>query len=86
MSLDDESQFIKALVEINSDGYDELNWLKENYKLFKTTLVWPMGLPFISRSVMSNLSLQIKFHSLYKELLKKHPHKMDNRACEIIFI
>ncbi len=86
MTFDNESQFISALMEMNDDGYDELSWLKKNYKLFKTTLNWPIGLPYIMRGNLNSSSLRDKFYTLYSELLAKHPHKIDNVVCEIIFI
>ena len=65
----DESPYIKALLEISSDGFEERDWLYRNFKLYKKTLNWPYNLPPIGRSNLVKGTLREKFHSTYQEIL-----------------
>ncbi len=61
----DETLFLKALSIINSGNYDEKTWLKNNFELFKQTLIWPVNLPPISRSIIKEGSLMLKFNESF---------------------
>ena len=73
-----EEFYLKALVEINDDYYDEKQWLIKHFDLYKQTLNWPDGLPPIGRSNLTKGTLREKFHSTYKSLLYEFEHEFDN--------
>ena len=74
----DESPYIKALLEISSDDFEERDWLYRNFKLYKETLNWPYNLPPIGRSNLVKGTLREKFHSTYNEILNEFEYIMDN--------
>ncbi|WP_339611013.1 hypothetical protein [uncultured Planktosalinus sp.] len=76
----DENLFLKALSSINSDNYDEKTWLKNNFELFKQTLIWPVNLPPISRSMMVEGSLMLKFNETYNEILSEYEYVLNNKT------
>jgi len=59
----DESPYIKALLEISSDDFEERDWLYRNFNLYKETLIWPKNRPPIGRSNLMKGTLREKFHS-----------------------
>jgi hypothetical protein len=75
----DESPYIKALLEISSDDFEERDWLYRNFNLYKETLNWPKNLPAIGRSNLVKGTLREKFHSTYNEILQEFDYIMDNR-------
>jgi lipoate synthase len=76
----DENLFLKALSSINSDNYDEKTWLKNNFELFKQTLIWPENLPPINRSMMVKGSLMLKFNETYNEILSEYDYVLNNKT------
>jgi hypothetical protein len=79
----DESPYIKALSEINSDGFQERDWLYRNLNLYKETLNWPNNLPPIGRSNLVKGTLREKFNSTYKEILQEFEYILDNKLKTI---
>lgn len=75
----DESPYIKALLEISSDDFEERDWLYRNFKLYKKTLNWPDNLWPIERSNLLEGTLREKFHSTYQEFLEEFEYIMDNK-------
>ena len=75
----DESPYIKALSEINSDDFEERDWLYRNFNLYKETLNWPDNLPPIGRSNLIKGTLREKFNSTYKEILEEFEYFLDNK-------
>ena len=80
MNIDyDESPYLKALSEINSDEFEERDWLYRNFELYKETLNWPDNLPPINRSNLEKGTLREKFNSTYKEILGEFEYILDNK-------
>lgn len=75
----DESPYLKALSEINSDGFQERDWLYRNFNLYKETLNWPDNLIPIERSNLVKGTLREKFNSTYKEILEEFEYFLDNK-------
>ncbi len=75
----DEDKYLKALSEINSDEFQERDWLYRNFKLYKETLNWPDNLPPIERSNLIKGTLREKFNSTYKEILEVFEYSLDNK-------
>jgi hypothetical protein len=79
----DEDKYLKALSEINSDEFQERDWLYGHFKLYKETLNWPDNLPPIKRSNLIKGTLREKFNSTYKEILREFDYRMDNKLKTI---
>ena len=75
----DESPYLKALLEISSDDFEERDWLYRNFNLYKETLIWPDNLPPIERSNLLKGTLREKFHLTYKEILEEFECILDNK-------
>jgi hypothetical protein len=79
MLLDyDEDKYLEALSDINSDEFQERQWLYRYFNLYKQTLNWPDNLPPIERSNLVKGTLREKFHSMYKEILEEFDYRLDN--------
>lgn len=76
----DESPYLKALTELNSDDFEEKEWLFRNFELFKTTLNWPDRLPPINRTLMDPRSLRHKFNATYREILGGYDHILEQQT------
>lgn len=72
MSVYQESDYLEALTEINSQSYDENKWLEDHIELYLSTVNWPKGLPPISRSNLIKGTLREKFHTTYEAVLAAH--------------
>ena len=70
MSVYQESDYLKALTEINSKSYDENKWLEDHIELYLSTVNWPKDLPPISRSNLVKGTLREKFHTTYEAVLE----------------
>ena len=76
----DEDKYLKALSEINSDEFQERDWLYRNFKLYKETLNWPDNLPPIKRSNLIKGTLREKFNSTYKEILQEFEYSLNLKS------
>lgn len=74
----DEGKYLRALAEINGNNFNEKEWLIHNFELYKTTRIWPTGLPSINSCNLIKGTLKEKFNSTYKEILHEFEHKEDN--------
>jgi len=72
VSVYQESDYLQALTEINSQSYDENKWLEDHIELYLSTVNWPKGLPPISRSNLIKGTLREKFHTTYEAVLAAH--------------
>ena len=70
MSVFQESDYLHALTEMNSQGYDEKKWLEDHIELYLSTVNWPKDLPPISRSNLIKGTLREKFHTTYEAVLE----------------
>jgi hypothetical protein len=75
----DEDKYLNALSEINSDEFQEREWLYRNFNLNKETLNWPKNLPPIGRSNLIKGTLREKFHFTYNEILDEFDHILNNK-------
>ena len=75
----DTSFYIKALLEISSDDFEERDWLYRNFNLYKETMNWPDNLWPIERSNLVKGMLREKFNSTYKEVLGEFDYYLDNK-------
>lgn len=80
----EESKYIKALSDY-ADDMPERQWLTRYFKLFKSTVIWPEGLPFIPRSNLAEGTLRYKFHETYLEVLADFDYRVDNHQRKIHF-
>lgn len=74
----DEDKYLKALSEMNSDEFEEREWLNRYFNLYKETLIWPKNRPPIGRSNLIKGTLREKFHSTYNEILDEFDHILNN--------
>jgi hypothetical protein len=51
MSVFQESDYLHALTEMNSQGYDEKKWLEDHIELYLSTVNWPKGLPLFQEVI-----------------------------------
>jgi hypothetical protein len=72
MSVYQESDYLRALTEMNAQGYNEKKWLEDHIELYLSTVIWPKGLPPISRSNLIKGTLREKFHTTYETVLAAH--------------
>lgn len=82
--MQNESPYLDALVEINSDYFNEKEWLITNFELYKSTLNWPVNLPQINRSNLEVGTLQEKFNATYQEILLGFEYEFDNENKTLI--
>ena len=75
----DEDKYLKALSEINSDEFQERDWLYRNFNLYKETMNWPDNLWPIERSNLIKGTLREKFNSTYKEILQEFDYRLDKK-------
>lgn len=71
-----EDDYLKALAKF-SDLENKV-WLLKYFELYKSTLIWPKGLPPISRTNLTPGTLRTKFNSFYLEKLEEFEHKLDD--------
>lgn len=82
--MQNESPYLDALVEINSDYFNDEKWLITNFELYKSTLNWPVNLPPINRSNLEVGTLQEKFNATYQEILLEFEYEFDNENKTLI--
>ena len=76
--MQNESPYLDALVEINSNHFNDKKWLITNFELYKRTLNWPDNLPPIRRSNLQVGTLIEKFSTNYREILSEFDYELDN--------
>jgi hypothetical protein len=74
----DEGKYLRALAEINSNNFNEKEWLIHNFELYKTTRLWPTGLPSIAACNLIKGTLKEKFNATYTGILYEFEHEVDN--------
>ncbi len=82
--LHSENDYLKALSKYSD--LENKEWLLKYFDLYKTTLLWPPGLPPIKWPRIIKGTLIAKFHSYYGETLSEFNFKMDNenKTLEIL--
>jgi len=82
--LQPEDEYLKALAKYSD--LENKEWLLRYFELYKSTLLWPPGLPPIQWPRVIKGSLIAKFHSYYGETLSEFSHKQDNdnKTLEIL--
>ncbi len=76
MLIYEEDDYLRALGK-----YSDLpirTWLFQYFELYKSTLIWPPGLPPINRTNLVPGTLRTKFNSFYRQKLKEFEYEMDN--------
>jgi hypothetical protein len=76
MRFYEEDDYLRALVAYSS--LESRIWLKRYFELFKSTLLWPPGKPYIDWPVLIKGTLKEKFNSTYRETLLTIDHEIDN--------
>jgi len=74
----DEDKYLGALAEMSQTDFNEKEWLKNNFELYKSTLNWPPNLPPINRSNLIKGTWREKFNSIYGERLFEQSHETIN--------
>ena len=82
--MQNESPYLDALVEINSDHFNDKKWLITNFELYKSTLNWPVNLPPINRSNLNEGTLKEKLNATYQEILLEFEYEFDNENKTLI--
>jgi hypothetical protein len=79
----EEDDYLRALAK-----YSDLpvkTWLFQYFELYKSTLIWPPGLPPINRCGLIPGTFRTKFNSFYREKLDEFTHDFDNENQTIKF-
>lgn len=72
----EEDDYLHGLVAYIDLPREE--WLMQYFELFKSTLVWPPGLPPIKRPCMVEGTLKLRFHNTFQAALNEYDYKTDN--------
>lgn len=61
-------------------------WLVEYFELYKSTLIWPDGLPPIKTCNLFEGTIEEKFHTIYRSALSEFDYEFDNdkRTLKIV--
>jgi hypothetical protein len=76
MKYFDENDYLKALMD--SSNIPGKTWLLEYFEIYKSTLIWPPGLPPIKRCGIVPGSMREKFHTNYRAILEGHEYELEN--------
>ena len=83
MLLYDDDDYLRALSK-----YSDLpskTWLIQYFEQYKSTLIWPPGLPHINRTNLIPGTLKAKFNSFYRQKLDEFDHDFDNENQTLKF-
>lgn len=83
MAFYEEDDYLRALVK-----YSDLpskTWLIQYFELYKSTLIWPPGLPPINRTNLVPGTLRTKFNSTYRKTLGEFIYDFDNENQTVEF-
>ena len=72
----EEDDYLKALSKY-SDLENKV-WLLKYFDVYKSTLIWPIGLSPINRTNLTPGTLRTKFNSFYREKLEEFAYELDN--------
>jgi hypothetical protein len=75
--VNDEDDYLRGLV-----AYSDLpqeKWLRQYFELYKSTLIWPPGLPPINRCDLIKGTLREKFNFTYRSVLSEFDYEFDNK-------
>jgi hypothetical protein len=72
----EEDDYLRGLVAYSNLPREK--WLIQYFELYKSTLIWPPGLPPINRCDLVEGTLRAKFNSTYRELLSEFDYEFDN--------
>ncbi|MEI8270785.1 MAG: hypothetical protein WCG45_05460 [bacterium] len=81
-----EDEYLKALMEMSKDGFNEEKWLIKYFELYKSTLNWPDGLPPINRCNLIEGTLRDKFNSTYSASLSEFDHKLNYETKTLVIL
>ncbi len=71
-----EDDYLKALAKFSD--LENIEWLLNYFELYKSTLIWPEGLPPINRTNLTSGTLRTKLNSFYRERLEEFEYQLDN--------
>lgn len=80
----EELEYHIALNDIQDAGIDKKQWLKDNFLLYKTTLIYPIGLPPIKICNLEKRPVILAFHKTYREILEEFEYEFDNNLRALI--
>lgn len=83
--MSDEQEYHFALWEAGLTSTNKKLWLEDYFELYKTTLIWPPGLPPIRTCNMPEGTIRESFHSTYKKLLSEYSYEFDNEKRTLEF-
>lgn len=72
----DENDYLIALAQYNY--LTMRTWLIDYFELYKSTLIWPDGLPPIKTCNLIAGSIKEKFYSIYHATLSEFDYRFDN--------
>ena len=79
-----EDDYLKALAQF-SDLKRKI-WLLKYFELYKSTLLWPPGLPPINTCNLIPGTLKAQFNSLYHDKLSDFEYEFDNEKQTLEFL
>ena len=79
-----EDDYLKPLMEMSNDNFNEKKWLIKYFELYKSTLNWPDGLPPINRSNLIEGTLRKKFNSTYLASLSEFDYKLNYKERTLL--
>jgi hypothetical protein len=83
--MNNEQLYEFALWEAGLNSSDKKLWLEDYFELYKTTLIWPPGLPPTRMCNMPEETIRGRFHSTYKKILSEFNCEFDNEKRTLGF-
>lgn len=78
----DEIHYLRALMDSTNLSKEE--WLHEYFELYKSTVIWPPGLPPIRTCYIVKDSYMEKFHLMYLTVLRESTYVTDNKQRTLV--
>ena len=83
--MNEKLEYHIALNDLETKDLDKKKWLFDYFELYKTTLIWPPGLPPIKTCGLIEGSLREEFHSTYRLTLSDFEYEFDNKSRTLKF-
>ena len=83
--MTEQLEYHIALHDSETEGLDRKKWLIDYFELYKTTLIWPVGLPPIKSCNVKLGTGAERFYSVYKDFLSEFEYTFDNEFRTLKF-
>jgi hypothetical protein len=80
----DENDYLNALAQYHY--LKRKTWLVQYFELYKSTLIWPDGLPPIKTCNLIEGTIKEKFYTFYRAALEQFDYEFDNDKRSLVFL